>query len=120
MTPAERRRLAVLAGHRGDEDAARLALTDDDPTVRASAVGALERLGGLDDALLARLLDDPEPTVRRRAAEVAAHHPAVSLAPALDDPDPRVVEMAAFSCGEHEDAAPVVVARLKALLGKAS
>jgi HEAT repeat protein len=112
VTPAERRRLAVLAGHRGDEDAARLALTDDDPTVRASAVGALERLGGLDDALLARLLDDPEPTVRRRAAEVAAHHPAVSLAPALDDPDPRVVEMAAFSCGEQEDAAPVVVARL--------
>jgi HEAT repeat protein len=115
VTPAERRRLAVLAGHRGDEDAARLALTDDDPSVRASAAGALERMGALDDALLAKLLADTDPTVRRRAAEVAAHHPAVSLAAALDDPDARVVEMAAFSCGEHEDAAPVVVGRLVTL-----
>jgi HEAT repeat protein len=115
VTPAERRRLVVAAGHRGDEEVARLAVADDDATVRASAVSALERLGVLDDELLARSLADPDPMVRRRAAEVAAHHAAVSLAAALDDPDVRVVEMAAFSCGEHEDAAPEVVVRLVAL-----
>jgi HEAT repeat protein len=115
VTPAERRRLVVVAGHRGDLEVARLALADDDATVRASAVSALDRLGVLDDGLLAGSLADPDPTVRRRAAEVAAHHPAVSLAAALDDPDARVVEMAAFSCGEHEDAAPDIVARLVVL-----
>jgi len=115
VTPAERRRRAVLAGHRGDEATARDALADDEVTVRIAALGALERLGVLDDDLLAAGLTDPAPTVRRRAAELAATHPGVSLLDALDDPDERVIEMAAFSCGEHERPTPAVVSRLSAL-----
>src|SRR5690606_19215313 len=42
-----RRRAVALAGHTGDADLARAALDDPDPTVRATAIGALERLGFL-------------------------------------------------------------------------
>lgn len=115
MTPAERRRRAVLAGHHGDEAAARGALADDDPSVRAAALGALERQGVLGDHELSAALADADPTVRRRAAEVAAHHPEVSLLAALDDPDGRVIEMAAFACGEHEAVPAPVVQRLRVL-----
>jgi HEAT repeat protein len=115
MTPAERRRRAVMAGHRGDEATARDALSDDDVAVRIGALGALERLGVLDDDRLAAALADADPTVRRRAAELAATHPGVSLLDALADPDERVIEMAAFSCGEHERPTPAVVGRLSAL-----
>jgi HEAT repeat protein len=115
MTPAERRRVVVLAGHQGDVDTARRALRDDDAAVRAAALGALERIGGLDDRALATALTDVDPTVRRRAAELAARRPDVSLLDALTDGDDRVVEMAAFACGEREQARPEVVARLSAL-----
>jgi HEAT repeat protein len=117
VTPADRRRRAVLAGHRGDEDTARTALGDDDASVRAGALGALERIGVLEEAVLAAALNDGDPTVRRRAAEIAARHPNVSLLGALHDPDERVIEMAAFSCGEQERAAADVVARLRTLAG---
>lgn len=114
-----RRREAVArAGHVGDEATARAALGDEAPTVRATALGALERLGVLDDASLAGSLTDPDPSVRRRAAQVAATHPGVGLAAVLADPDPTVVEMAAWACGEqHEDRAapPEVLDRLVAL-----
>ena len=115
MTPAERRRRVVLAGHQGDEDGAHGGVSDDEPTVRAGALGALERLGALDDDVLAHALTDGDPMVRRRAAEIAARHPGVSLLDALADPDERVIEMAAFSCGEHEHAGPAVVSRLSEL-----
>ncbi len=105
----------VIAGHEGDEAAARRALDDDEPTVRTGALGALERMGELDDATLAAALSDPAAAVRRRAAQMAARHPDVALLGVLDDPDPAVVEMAAFSCGEHESADPAVVARLVTL-----
>ncbi len=117
MTPADRRRRAVLAGHQGDEDTAREALTDDDATVRAGALGALERIGVLADDTLAAALTDTDPAVRRRAAEIAARHPDVSLLGALDDDDARVIEMAAFSCGEQERPVPAVVDRLRSLAG---
>ena len=61
---------------------------------------------GLDDGALAGALADVDPTVRRRAAELAARHPDVSLLDALADADDRVVEMAAFACGEREQAGP--------------
>ena len=115
MTPAERRRDVVLAGHRGDAATARGALTDADAVVRAAALGALERSGELDDGALTAGLRDADPIVRRRAAELAARHPDVSLLDALADGDDRVVEMAAFACGEREQAVPEVVARLSAL-----
>ncbi len=49
-------------------------------------------------------LADGDPSVRRRAAELAATQPGVTLVPALlDDPDPSVVEMAAWATGEREE-----------------
>jgi HEAT repeat protein len=110
---AARRRAAALAGHTGDSTTALAALADDDPGVRATALGALDRLGRLDDALLVIALGDVSPTVRRRAAELAATRPGVPLLGLLEDADPSVVEVAAFACGEQGPAVgPDVVERL--------
>ena len=111
MTQPTRRDVAV-AGHTGDAEVARSGLTGDDAAVRATALGALERLGVLSDVELVAALSDSEPRVRRRAAEVAATHPAVDLVPMLSDADPNVVETAAWACGEHESNRPEVVRRL--------
>ena len=48
-------------------------------------------------------LVDPEPRVRRRACELAAGHPDVSLLEALADGEPLVAEAAAWALGEHGD-----------------
>ncbi len=118
---AERRRREVtLAGHRGDLDAARQGLADDDPGVRVAALGALGRLAALstDDIVVA--LADQSPTVRRRAVEVAlavkgkgsrSALPA-ALTRALADPDPLVAVGAAWFVGERRrvDAVPGLVA----------
>jgi HEAT repeat protein len=114
----DRRRVAV-AGHTGDIDTVLEGSAATDPAVRATALGALERLGRLDAARLTRALTDPDPTVRRRAAELAAHHPGVDLVPSLADEDPRVVEVAAWACGEHESNRDEVVDALIALAGGA-
>ena len=107
---AERRRRTVaLAGHRGNGSAARRALADPEPGVRAAAIGALSRLGALTtDDVVAALADDA-PAVRRRAAQAA---PAVggrgsrsvlpaALTVALGDPDPLVAVDAAWFVGER-------------------
>lgn len=63
-------------------------------------------------------LADPDPSVRRRAAEeVAAADPgpAVSLLALLEDHDPTVVEVAAWACGERDPAEPGAVAALCAI-----
>jgi len=91
-----------------------------EPDVRALALGALERLDALDDDTLAAALRDPEVAVRRRAAEVAATHPAVDLVGGLHDPDERVVEVAAWACGEHESRRDEIVERLVELAGSAA
>lgn len=109
--PPGRREVAV-AGHQGDTATARAGWTSTDPVVRSTALGALERLGELDDATLAAALTDQDPIVRRRAAEIAATHRAVDLLGVLHDPDPRVVEVAAWACGEHESERVDVVDRL--------
>jgi HEAT repeat protein len=113
--PPDRRRAVIIAGHTGDTATAHAGLDDADASVRAAAIGALARLGRLSDPVLAAALADPDPAVRRRAASEAALHPGVSLLGALEDPDPTVVEMAAFACGEREQAEPAVVSRLATL-----
>ncbi len=110
----------AIAGHEGDAATAWRGLDSDDPTVRATALSALERMAALDDDVLARSLSDPDRAVRRRAAEVAAHHPGVDLLGALHDDDPAVVEVAAWSCGEHESNRTPVLERLVALAGSAA
>ncbi len=99
------RREVALAGHRGDYDTARRGLQASDPSVRATALGALDRLGKLEADVLRQALGDPDPTVRRRAAQLAATVCDVGLGPALADADPRVVEMAAWACGERAEVA---------------
>ena len=65
------RRDVAVAGHTGDVTTARRALDHPDPSVRATALGALERLGQLDDARVVAAFSDPDPGVRRRAATIA-------------------------------------------------
>ncbi len=115
------RRAVAAAGHTGNLAVAELGLESDDPAVRATALGALERLGALTDAsLVASLTNDPAVAVRRRAAEIAAAHPDVDLLGALHDDDPAVVEVAAWSCGEHESRRDAIVMRLIELAGACS
>ncbi len=102
-----RRRDIALAGHTGDVERARGACTDPAPPVRATALGALARLGALGTDELRRALGDGDATVRRRACELAASRREVGLAPMLDDPDDGVVEMAAWALGEQGDARAV-------------
>jgi HEAT repeat protein len=111
------RRAVAAAGHTGDEPTARRGLGAADPAVRASALGALERLGRLADGDLEVAFADPQPDVRRRAASIAAGHLGVSLLTLLGDPDPAVVEVAAWACGEHEWVGDDVLDRLIALAG---
>jgi len=92
-----------VAGHCGDIDAARAGLRDEMPSVRATALGALLRLGHLDRGEVEAGLCDPAPEVRARAAEVGAALGSVMaqvIAALLDDPDPGVVEAACFALGE--------------------
>ena len=109
---AGRRRDAARAGHAGDIDAARSFLSDADPGVRATAIGALLRAGGLDEAVVTAGLHDPSPVVRSRACEAAIAFPNVDIAALLGDGDNAVVEAAAWSLGERGEAAATSVPAL--------
>ncbi|MBI2710274.1 MAG: HEAT repeat domain-containing protein [Actinobacteria bacterium] len=80
---AARRRTAVVAGHERDETAARRLLGDEDPSVRAAALGALVLAEAVRAADLAGGLADPVPSVRRRTLELVA---ALSADPVGGDP----------------------------------
>lgn len=95
------RRDAAIAGYRADEAAARALIADGDPTTRATALGALGRMGKLTDADLTAALHDAAPAVRRRAAELAVPNPQVALHPLLADRDPLVVEAVCWALGER-------------------
>ena len=107
MNDAYTRRLdAVMAGHRGDGTAAEQLLTDEDPSVRAAALGALARCGALTAAHVSMALEDPAAQVRCRAAELAP--PDMPLVHLLADENASVVEAAATALGERDwDATPV-------------
>ncbi len=88
---------------------AELLAGDADPTVRGAALGALGRLGPVEDEELLRALGDSDPGVRRRAVALTTRRgvdgsPGVEvidrLVEMLDDLDPSVVEMAAWAFGE--------------------
>ena len=93
-------------------------MDDPEPVVRATALGALARLGQLGADELAAAMADPSPVVRGRSAEVAAAWPgdsAPSLTALLEDPDPGVVEVAAWAAGERQPPEPATVAPLMAM-----
>ena len=111
-----RRRRAALAGHEGDAATARRLLTDPDPGVRATALGALARLGAVTDPEVATAAADLDPVVRARAAEVVASGASeVSLLGLLDDPDRGVAEVAAWASGERPAVEAGAVERLAVL-----
>ncbi|MCX7619367.1 MAG: HEAT repeat domain-containing protein [Acidimicrobiales bacterium] len=101
-----RRRSAALAGHEGDVTTALALLRDEDPSVRATALGALIRLRalGTDEASLAA--SDTSASVRRRLAEEIGRmaptddHLVMVVVELLDDEDDAVVESAAWAAGE--------------------
>jgi len=105
-----RRRAAALAGHTGDRDTAASMLADSDAGVRATALGALARCDAIDADVCTRVMNDPDPGVRRRLAEeLGRHRPtepdrrdaATQIAlQLLDDSDPMVAEAAAWTLGE--------------------
>ena len=103
---AARIRAIAIAAHNGDTGPARRARAHPDPVVRVAALGALARAGGLDDDMLRAALADLEPSVRRRACELAAGHLAVDVRPALADDEPLVAEAAAWALGEQGEHAP--------------
>jgi HEAT repeat protein len=113
-----RRRAAAVAGHRGDAAAARSFLADPEPSVRATALGALARAGSLTTDDLVAALTDTSANVRARAAELVADLPGAAdpaLAPVLGDADASVVEAAAWASGERRPPEPGVVAALAAV-----
>jgi len=109
---AERRQAVVIAGHSGDRALVKMGLTDEQPSVRESALGALDRLGILTAPTLEVFTTDIDVRVRRRVAELGAKFLDFDLLPLLSDTEPLVVEMAAWSCGEHEVVTQTVLHKL--------
>jgi HEAT repeat protein len=99
-----RRRAVAVAGHMGDERTARDALADPGSDVRASALGALARMGALQGNDVVSALVDPAAEVRRRACDLAGRLRmaalAVQLCDALADASPGVAEAACYALGE--------------------
>jgi HEAT repeat protein len=105
-----RRTQVTIAGYAGHEAPVRAGLVDHDPTVRAAALSALERLGTLTSVDVASALEDTDLRVRRRACELATIIPVTSEAsPQIDaillrylqTGDETMAELGAWSLGER-------------------
>ena len=100
------RRSAAVAGHRGQTDTARALTTHTDESVRATAYGALARLGNLTNGDLTSIRADRSAEVRRRSGEwvIQQKMPAELARPHLmalmADPDASCVETACWAIGE--------------------
>ena len=97
------REQAALAGHRGNTPEAHRFLNDEHPDVRATALRALHRTGGLTSQVISCAAHDRHPIVRIAALELAADHGGLAAEDAtalLADADYRVAEAAAWACGE--------------------
>jgi HEAT repeat protein len=116
MSARDRRVAVIVAGHRGDQTVPEQHLDDADGSVRAAALHALERIGALTDDQIRAGFDDPDPTVRRQAAELAGRRSGIDLDPLLTDDDPTVVEFAVWACGEQEHVADQTLSHLIALV----
>jgi HEAT repeat protein len=110
---AERRR-ALVAGHTGDAAGALELSRHVEPSVRAAAIGSLDKAGHLSPDLILGALDDPDRWVRRRACELAGRQAVKgadlgrildSLVARLSDKEPLVAEAAAWALGELTPAA---------------
>jgi HEAT repeat protein len=103
----------AAAGHRGDETVARAALGDGSGPVRATALGALARMGRLLPGDVSTALEDPHPAVRRRACDVSlsvAPQVLAAMMRALDDDDALVTEAACVALGEGAGGKTVTLA----------
>lgn len=104
MAQSNQKRLAVImAAYQNNLDPALAGLSDEDPRVRASSLTTLDKLDELGDTTLSVMLNDPSSQVRRRACEISASYPRVSLVAMLTDASPYVVEMALWAEGEREE-----------------
>lgn len=105
---------------REDRELARAGLVDPEPAVRATALGALRRLGALAGGDLEVAAADPSPVVRSRAAELAGSEGAEFvglLTGLLADPIPTVVDAACFGLGEAATADAGAIAALSQVAG---
>lgn len=111
-----------MAGHQGDRSTAEALLGDPDPTVVATALGALARIGALSSRYLVAVMVSSTPELRRRVAELLPQLVAddgvesTSTSPAIEadleghrekfvlallaDEDDTVVDAAAWAAGE--------------------
>ena len=100
-------RAVAAATSSGWTELAQLAERDPDPRVRAVAIAALVRSAPRPQSTAAwkRAAVDPDPSVRRRAAEVAPRLGRsarnAALVALLADGDAWVAEAAAYAIGEH-------------------
>ncbi|MEE9413733.1 MAG: HEAT repeat domain-containing protein [Acidimicrobiales bacterium] len=112
--PADRRQQAAAAGYSSKGRSARSFVDDTDNSVRATALGALHRLGELTNDDLEKALEDPSPNVRRRALTISTQFQDVAIDQLLDDKDIAIAEVAAWACGERpvEDHIVAALARM--------
>jgi HEAT repeat protein len=123
-TARDRAAHAAALGHAAhlspeqQRELAELTRSDADPRVRAVALGAIVHAASRRSAAATwrTAASDPDPTVRRRAAELApalgSSAPAPNVLALLADDDPLTAEAAAFALGERTRVGARVLAAL--------